>query len=402
MVNADGTQVLSTVTAYDEKTVNGTACYIFKTAGVAPGKINEVEYVRAAGDNGTGDVVSYSIEQYFYDRLYKQGYAAMTEADGTDYARRNLYFSFLEYGQSAQALFYSDSEDKIGDDIYVAVKGDPSLSGVYAASDVITLAAPAVEGFDYWKVTELSPFGKVIFERKLAADYEYIVLNSVLIVPVTDDDNAEDIEVYDPTVVTFNTESDKFIPIKSAENVTLGREYDSATGNWYYSSNKFASSMVRFHIFPTAGAPAEGATTAEIKFDLYIPSDATLNIQSNLVIDDQACIASSSTYLWSPFLYAANDKLKYGEWNSFRIVYTPDPDFVSDPVNNPYDDGAYTASYFINDTFVKTDSKNYSKTRDTGKDAEVPMLNELYAFEFAFPSKALGAYKFDNVSFVFK
>jgi hypothetical protein len=45
VVTADGTQVLKTVTAYDEENVNGTDCYIFKTAGIAPGQLNKVEYV---------------------------------------------------------------------------------------------------------------------------------------------------------------------------------------------------------------------------------------------------------------------------------------------------------------------------------------------------------------------
>jgi hypothetical protein len=395
VVTADGTQVLKTVTAYDEENVNGTDCYIFKTAGIAPGQLNKVEYVRAVGTNGASDIVSYSIEQYFYERLYKQGYAAKTEADGIDYDRRNLYFGFLEYGKSAQDLFYSDSADKIADDIYVAVKGNPTLSGVYAASDVITLKAPDVVGFDYWKVTELSLFGKVLGERKLGAGSDYVISNSALIVPVTDDDAAEDTDV-----ITFNTESDKFITLKSANNVILSTEYDYTAGNWYYSVNKFGGSMVRYQFLPTGGVPAEEATAAEISFDLYIPSDAAFYWQFNLVTN--AAKDSGSTYLWAPFLYSARDKLVYGAWNSFRIVYTPNPDFVVDAVNNPYDEGAYTASYYVNDIFVKTDNKNYSKTRDGAKDANVPMFTDLYAFELAFPNDARGAYKFDNVSFVYK
>ena len=397
VVTSDGT-LIKTVTSYSEETVNDKECYIFKTAGIAPGQINAIEYVRASGDNGKGDIVSYSVEEYLYTRLFKQGFAAKTPADGTDYYRRNLYFSFLEYGNSAQELFYADDTDKIGDSIFVAIKGNSALSGEYAASDIIKLAAPVIEGFDYWLVTELSPYGKVIRERKLGAGSDYVISNSAVIVPVTDDDAAES----DTNVITFNTASDKFITLKAANNVNLSREYDETTDNWYYSVDKFAANMVRFHILPTAGAPAEDATYAEISFDLYIPSDAGLSLQFNLVPDNEQCKASGSTYLWAPFLYSATDKLVKGSWNNIRIVYTPDPDFVPDAENNPSDEGAYTASYFVNGAFVKTDNKNYSKTRSDAKDAEVPMLDEIYGFEFAFPDKARGAYKFDNVSFVFK
>ena len=403
VVTSDGT-LIKTVTSYSEETVNGTPCYIFKTAGIAPGQLNKVEYVRAAGSNGKGDIVSYSVEEYLYTRLFKQGFAAKTPADGTDYYRRNLYFSFLEYGNSAQELFYSDDADKIGDSIFVAVKGNSALSGEYKYADCIKLAAPAIEGFDYWLVTELTPYGKVICERKLAADYEYLVMNSAVIIPVTDDDNAEDVEVYDPTVITFNTESDKFVYIKSANNVNLGRVYDEATGNWYYSSDKFEASMVRFHIFPTGGVPVDEATYAEISFDLYIPTGATINHQANLVVNnDPSCLSSSSTYLWAPFLYANNHGgLKTGAWNTIKIVYTPNLDFVLDRTENPTDKGSHTTEIYVNnmETPVKTITENYCTTR--AKTYEVPMLDEIYGFEFAFAGSSRGAYKFDNVSFVFK
>ena len=169
VVTADGA-LIKTVSAYEEDTVNGTACYIFKTAGIAPGQLNKAEYVRASDSNGKSDIVSYSVEEYFYERLFMQGYAAKTPADGTDYYRRNLYFSYLEYGNSAQELFYADDADKIGDSIYVGVKGNSALSGEYAYTDVIKLAAPAIDGFDYWLVTELSSFGDVICERKLSCE----------------------------------------------------------------------------------------------------------------------------------------------------------------------------------------------------------------------------------------
>ena len=400
VVNEDGSAVIKTVTECVEKTVNGISCYIFRTNGVAPGQLNKSEYVRAVGDNGKGDIVKYSVEEYLYTKLYKEGFAAKTEANGINYNRRNLYFWLLEYGQSAQNLFYPDAADKIGDSTYVAIKGNASATGEYELYDTITLADPAVDGFDYWKVTEMTSFGKVIRERKLAAGYEYTVVNSAVIIPVVDDDDATDVEVYDPSVITFNADSEKFYAVDPGSNVVLERKYDAETAEWFYSVDKKEAGMVKFYIHPTAGAPAEGATKAEITFDLYIPSDAAFYWQFNLVTDTAK--NSSSTYLWAPFLYSAKDKLVYGAWNSIRIVYTPKVDFVPDAENNPYDEGAYTASYFINGTFIKTDNKNYSKTRDGAKDANVPMLTDLYAFELAFSNDARGAYKLDNVSFVFK
>ena len=402
VVTADGA-LIKTVSAYEEDTVNGTACYIFKTAGIAPGQLNKVEYVRASGSNGKSDIVSYSVEEYFYERLFMQGYAAKTPADGADYYRRNLYFGYLEYGNSAQELFYADDADKIGDSIFVAIKGNSALSGEYAYTDVIKLAAPEIEGFDYWLVTELSPFGKVIRERKLSAEFEYTVTNSAVIVPVTDDDNAEDVEAYDPTVISFNTESDKIKVIKGKnETANLnGRVYDAETDNWYYDLEKIAndSGVVTFTFTPTAGDPTT-ATKMVAKFDIYAFEGAKYTdlLQSNLITN--AAKDKSSTYLYAPFLHAHSDYVKAGMWNHFEIIYEP-TDFIENK-DDPNDTEAFTATIYINGRFVKTITTNYSKGRSDGAKHDIPKLTEIYGYTFSFNTKANGHYKIDNVSLVFE
>ena len=397
VVTADGT-VIKTVTKYEEETVNGVPCYIFKTAGIAPGQINAIEYVRASGDNGKGDIVSYSVEEYLYTRLFKQGFAAKTEADGKDYVRRNLYFGLLEYGRSAQNLFYRDSEDKIADSIFVAIKGNAQATGEYAVSDVITLAAPAIEGFDYWKVTELSPFGKTISERKLSAGYEYLIANNTVIVPVTDDDAAEDVEIFDPTVITFNTVSKKFTFTGNAATYTTSvREYNAEMGEWVYSVKKDATgtgTSGNFRVTPT-GELFEGATTMVVTFDLYVSSDANLAVQGNVVTNEAKTAGLSSTFKWAPFLYSKKDTLIKGAWNSYKIVYTPTTEVTEDGKE------VFSAYVYINDKLVESCvNKNYSKEKNYGFD--IPQLTDIYGFEFAFNNAASGSYMFDNVSLVFE
>jgi hypothetical protein len=393
VVTADGSQVLKTVTAFDEETVNGTACYIFKTSAIAPGQINVVEYVRAVGDNGEGDIVSYSVEQYLYERLFKQGFAAKTEADGKDYNRRNLYFGLLEYSRSAQNLFYRDSEDKIGDSIFVAKKGDTDLSGEYAFADVITLAAPAIEGFDYWRVTVLSPFGKVLSERKLGAGFAYTLTNSAVIIPVTDDDAAEDVEIFDPSVITFDTTSDKFQTTGAAEVVTYSREYDSATGEWYLSIDKVAGASASFKILPTAG-DAANATVAEIAFDLYIPAtDLKWDIQSH--INTNTAKDKSSPFRWAPFLYSGSTGIKTGAWNRFKIVYAPTK------FKDVDGEDVFTAKVYINN--METAAYTYDINYSIGKEnANIPKLTDIYCYCFTFNNASNGKFLLDNVSFVYK
>ena len=95
-------------------------CYIFKTRGVPAKELNTIEMVQVVTESGAKSALeSYSVEEYLYQRLYKEDFAAKTEADGKDYIRRNLYYNLLKYGAIAQQLLAPDAEDKIGGVSYV-------------------------------------------------------------------------------------------------------------------------------------------------------------------------------------------------------------------------------------------------------------------------------------------
>ncbi|MBQ8879915.1 MAG: hypothetical protein IJY69_03625 [Clostridia bacterium] len=108
----------------EEKTQNvyGTPCYVFQSYGVSAKNLNTKQYVRPVSFVGetaskVGEVISYSVEDYVYERLYGNGFALMNDGDGKNYDRRNLYYDLLWYGRSAQDLLDKSNPDHIGESI---------------------------------------------------------------------------------------------------------------------------------------------------------------------------------------------------------------------------------------------------------------------------------------------
>ncbi|MBQ8528717.1 MAG: hypothetical protein IJ459_03170 [Clostridia bacterium] len=169
--SSNGTTLKYTVTEYSVETVWGESCYIFRTRGVAPKGLNTVEYVRAQSSGGArGELVSYSVEQYLFDKLYSEGYALMSSSDGKNYVRRNLYYDLLKYGKTAQKLLSSQALEQgavkpIGEVTYLGVAGG-SYVGFSEEGDTATLnyvgTPPAGREFSGFRVSSFDPEGKLI------------------------------------------------------------------------------------------------------------------------------------------------------------------------------------------------------------------------------------------------
>lgn len=83
---------------------------VFITDGVPAKELLKVANVTAyAGTMPETPVYkSFSVAEYLYTKLYRDGYIAKTEADGKDYARKNLYLNMIEYGAEAQSVLTTD------------------------------------------------------------------------------------------------------------------------------------------------------------------------------------------------------------------------------------------------------------------------------------------------------
>ena len=93
------------------------------------------------------DTVTYSVAQYFFERLYKNGIVDATA--GTDLSRKQLYVAALNYGAAAQNLLATDDTKFISDLIYVW--GDVNL-GMVEKGDYELALGTNLYDFTYYNI----------------------------------------------------------------------------------------------------------------------------------------------------------------------------------------------------------------------------------------------------------
>lgn len=120
---------------------DGVEYPVFITEGVAPKELAKVAYATTDGEN----YKTYSAAEYLYVRLYEDGFADKTEADGgkdgKDYNRKLLYQHLLSYGAQAQIIFNNEA-DKLVTDYSIA----------YTNSDLINFGGNSYV-FGYGEIT---------------------------------------------------------------------------------------------------------------------------------------------------------------------------------------------------------------------------------------------------------
>lgn len=90
----------------------------FAAAGVAAKNLGDVLYLTTyTGDAPANDAnwISYSPAEYFYSRLYKDGFINKTEADGIDYNKRLMYEAQLQLSANAQVVLNHKADQLVSD-----------------------------------------------------------------------------------------------------------------------------------------------------------------------------------------------------------------------------------------------------------------------------------------------
>ena len=135
---------------------------VFAIEGVPAKELAATVYVAAyTGDALAEDAewLSYSAAEYFYAKLYKDGFVNMTEADGEDYNRKCLYQTQLELGKYAQ-LVLNYNEDKLATDYsYIFTKNDNvSFGGKSTAFGYgeLSLTATSELAISGWTLTDMN------------------------------------------------------------------------------------------------------------------------------------------------------------------------------------------------------------------------------------------------------
>lgn len=128
--------------AENTENVQGVSCYVFTTNGIAAKNMDTQYYVKVSADNGE-TVKRYSVAEYLYERLYKNGVAYSN--DPGDVKRAELYNTVLLYGKQAQDVLYNldtntenDRDYFVTDMKYVYVVDDAAkIDGTFSSGIVL-------------------------------------------------------------------------------------------------------------------------------------------------------------------------------------------------------------------------------------------------------------------------
>ena len=184
-----------TVTDYTEATVNDVDCYIFKGVGVPIKEMNTELTVKVVAGEAESESLTYSVEKYFYERLYDDGFVLEGETDNTsigandgkDLARKKLYYKYLEIGALAQDVLLDGVDDPVGGVPYVSINGTTQdVSGEFALGTTFTLEAATVEGktLSHFAVVTSDAFGYEKTESVAQAGDVITVTGFTLVYPV--------------------------------------------------------------------------------------------------------------------------------------------------------------------------------------------------------------------------
>ena len=163
---------------------NNDKYIVFYTNRVALYAMAEFFYVQVESNGVKSGVETYSVAEYLFDRLYKDGFVNKTEDDGENYSRKMFYEDLVRTGKSSFDVLTHTVEKSIADLAYVYVDGatlaDGSVTAVVDKNSTITLGT--LPSGKSWLITNY-PSGEVTETKESALvldGYKVITLVSNL------------------------------------------------------------------------------------------------------------------------------------------------------------------------------------------------------------------------------
>ena len=161
---------------YGESDDGAVAAYVVRTLGVAAKDMADVLTIEVIYDTKVVETTTYSVAEYFFQRLYADEIILATEEKEVN--QKNLYLSSLKYGNAAQKLLAASDALYLEDAIYVKsdINGIPAIfdsreilalpNGFYSVKSYVDgkVVNSVVEGGDYIIKNSaiISLFGKTV------------------------------------------------------------------------------------------------------------------------------------------------------------------------------------------------------------------------------------------------
>ena len=313
--------------ALDGDKVQDDEVIVFDTKGVSAKDIADVWYIKTASGGAESALETYSVREYAFERLYKDGtiFAAETDDDDYKYRQQQFYLTLLEMGSVAQELQVNYKLEAAGSEpeklakeyiyayvdggTYTVGEGEATDRGFVQNGDVLTLTATdsATTG---WNVYTYLQGDTLDTTQVVALGDTVTVTGNTVILPyvagVTPGLYFE--EIGDP-VYNFNSMSYLNFVGESGEDYLSKTGYNTS-GSFFYRfedsgypkygkalalyKTETAGSQSLIH-FPIAAAKSENANCVVFEYD-YLYTGMDLYYSSATT---EGAITSNGTFFFS-------------------------------------------------------------------------------------------------------
>ena len=366
--------------------------HVVKTPGVAAKDMADVftinvYYGETADETTLVETTTYSVAEYFLQRLYKDGVVDAAElAEGTDeeiaaakkaVSQKKLYEASLRYGAAAQKVLTDDTV-LVDDLIYIT---SPSITGVVSKGYTIQLDSANYK-FDYYSDTNKG----VDYDMTGAAGY-YVIDESVKISAFATSVKGpkyavdfEDMAIGDVTVANTHT----ILGAASTQAITKVVSATEKTANFFASVNEEGSKYFHSGLVAAGGSHAFETYRDTTQNDTYLVSQVRMrwNRSAGSIYHRMYTGRKSwdGTRVFNNSISASGTKVTYqskstgvsiGEWFTMRTVVT-------------YSDSDSTATYtvyFGKDVSSLTEVYTATSTVASGLDV---INNETFMYNTSF------------------
>ena len=257
IINASYPVTEQNVDIYEDGSV---IAHVIDLPGVAAKYMGDNVELNVWYDGEKVETVTYSVAQYFYERLYENGVVDAVEGD-EDYTRKNLYLASLNYGAKAERVLRSGlaASEQLSNKVYLKADAATGLtSGIVYKENYISLP----DGI--WGVKSYKPDGTVA-NANLGEGTYYLANNSVVISDIKlPEPEPVEVPVYGfdgVTAVSTATKLNADLPATLRTATSEAEIVTEADGNVYLrkfdesTTAATSNTIIRDFAKPTADAP---------------------------------------------------------------------------------------------------------------------------------------------------
>ncbi len=211
---------------YGESDEGAVEAYVIHTLGVAAKDMADELTIEIVYDGNIVETTTYSVAEYFYERLYKDEIILAT--DGAKLNQKELYLASLKYGNAAQKLLASSDVLYIEDAIYIRSDVE-SVPTIFDSNQLLTLPA------GYYNVKSYVN-GEIV--NSVVSGGNYMIKNPAVISMINTDSSYKAPE----DAIDFDVEADNDYGFSGAASKDLGLA-GGAISKVYYRQNSSATTL---------------------------------------------------------------------------------------------------------------------------------------------------------------